>query len=91
MQIDKDWRIKSDSLNVVLEHRERVPERGEKPEHDRWYVIGYYSSPKEALHAMVDQRVRDTGLKELKEIVQAIETVHNLIDKNFENKVWNDS
>jgi hypothetical protein len=80
MQIDKNWRIKSDNLNVILERRQRVPERKGKPEHDRWVVQGYYSSVKEALHAMVDQRVKDTGLTDLKAIVKAIEEVHSLID-----------
>ncbi|KKK56291.1 hypothetical protein LCGC14_3066020, partial [marine sediment metagenome] len=50
MDIGKDWRIESDSLNVTISKRKRIPEKDGVPEHDNWYPQGYFASPKHALY-----------------------------------------
>ena len=81
MLIDNNWKIESDTLNVTLLKRKSLPAKNGTPAHDNWKVQGYYLNVENALHAMVDLRINDTGLTDLKVIVEAIEEVHNLIEK----------
>ena len=72
MNIGKDWRVTSDALNVTLERRKRVKATDKAPAHDRWQVAGYFSNAKEALAFLVDLRVKETGLVDLKSVVKVV-------------------
>lgn len=76
MQIGKKYKIESDSLNVTL--YERQVSRKTKQEY--WTAIGYYSNPANALKALVDLKVNETGLREFKIVVDRISELHTLID-----------
>lgn len=73
MLIGKDWKIESDALNIMLFHKNRKGNWGN--------AFGYYSNIKEALHALVDQGVRETALASLEELQAGIDRLHALIDK----------
>ena len=76
MLIGKKYKIEADSLNVIL--YERGVSRKSKQEY--WKLIGYYSSPTNALKALIDLKVSETGLRELKVVVELIEELKRLID-----------
>ena len=80
MDIGKDWRIESDSLNVTISKRKRIPEKDGVPEHDNWYPQGYFASPKHALHWLVNHKVMGTGMKDLGHVVFEIDALYVLID-----------
>ena len=68
MIINKNFKIESDRLNVVL-YRFRKDRNGE----EYWSPQGYYSTVKNALNGLVDQGVRDTDLRDLRTVVKAID------------------
>ena len=80
MLIDKNWKIESDNLNVVLFHKKRGTNKKTGEAFDYWKPIGYYSTIPNAMHGLVDQSIRDTELKDLKTIVAEINKLHNLIE-----------
>lgn len=75
MLIGNSWKIESDSMNVILSKKSRKTNVGKF-----WKVQGFYSSIKEALHALVDQEIKDTELLVLKTVEEKIEELHTLID-----------
>ncbi len=80
MIINKDWKIETVPMNIVLAKRTRVKAKPDKPAHDSWSVKGYYSSVKSALKGLVGFGVADTELKDLKTIVAKIDELYALID-----------
>ena len=75
MLIGKDWKIGADKLNIILYKRGIAKKTGR----DTWRVMGYFATVGGALHELVNQRVRDTELKDLKTITKAIEELLGLI------------
>ena len=68
MKINKNFKIESDSLNVVL-YRFKKDKNGE----EYWSPLGYYSTVKLALNGLVDQGVRDTELRDFKEVCKKVD------------------
>jgi len=77
MLIGKDYKIESDELNVTLYRRHRVKAKNDKPAHDIWTIKGYYSNPKNALYALIELEVNETGLKDLQTIVKRIDLLED--------------
>lgn len=85
MLIGKEWKIEADELQAILYRLipagKNVNRRtGEASTKDRWDIVGYYSHPRNALHALVDQGVRDTELKDFKTVVTKLDELHSLIN-----------
>jgi len=91
MLIGKEWKIESDMMNVILWRKTTARDRDTQPPEaddgtdptdptDRWRPVGYYATPKEALKSLVNQKVRDTHLKDLTKVVIEIAKLHALID-----------
>ncbi len=80
MDIGKDWRIESDSMNVTISKRKRIPEKDGKPAHDNWYPQGYFASPQNALKWLVNHKVTGTGMADLQQVVTMIDDLYLLID-----------
>ena len=74
MLIGNSWKIESDRMNVILSKKSRKTKIGKF-----WKVLGFYPDIKSALHALVEQGIRDTKLKDLKTINDKIEELHTLI------------
>ena len=75
MLIDDRYKIESDSLNVTL-YRKREAKEGNEP---RWQAIAYFSTVKNALDYLVDLEVNETGLADLKTVVEKVEELKTLI------------
>jgi hypothetical protein len=88
MLIGKDWKVETDQMNVTL-YRRTVAD----PDNpltktagaERWVAVGYFSSVKHALHAMVERGIRDTGLVDLKVLDIKIDVLHQDIERLFES------
>lgn len=80
MLIGKTHKIESDSDNVVLFRKviAKKKESGEK--YERWQVMGYYNSAKNALHDLIEREIKGTGLTDFTNVVAKIEELHKLID-----------
>ena len=76
MVIGKNYKIESDSLNVILYKRHTTKKSG-----DDWDVIGYYATPQNALKDMVNHEIRGTGMKDFETVVNKIAKLHKLIDE----------
>ena len=81
MKINKNWEITSDSLNVVLRKRVSMTSKETKKKYDVWEIQGYYSTPEEALHGLVNQHIRDSELTDLETMVKAFRELHSMIEK----------
>jgi hypothetical protein len=81
MLIGKDWKIEtSDPLNAVLYRKRKGINRktGELAKEDSWELVGYYSTPKNALKTLVDREVI-SDLKDFKTIVAKQDELYKLI------------
>ena len=67
MKINKNFKIESDSLNVVL--YKKISRKGE----EYWSPISYHATVKEALNGLVDQGIRDTELRDFKEVCKKVD------------------
>ena len=77
VQINRNYKIESDSLNVILSKRE-VSKKS--PGGERWRTFGYYSNCGSALKALVDMEIKGTGLKDLRTVVSKIQELEKMID-----------
>lgn len=85
LQINKNYAIGSGELNVTLYKRE-VSKQGKK--YDR--PIGYYSTYRNALKALVGLEVRGTGLKSFETVVNKIDELYRLIESTVPTGVKGD-
>jgi hypothetical protein len=82
MQIGEKYQITADKYNVIV----MVKRHSEKNNSDIWDNDAYFSSVPAALKYLVDQEVLYTELKDLKTVVEAINTVKNDILKAVNGK-----
>ena len=73
MEIGKNYKIESDSLNVTIYKRYK-----KKVGYD-WKAVGFYSTVANALRGLVDFEVAGTGLKDFKTVVEKQERLYDLI------------
>ena len=71
MIINENYKIESDTLNVILFYRAT----GKK----NWIPIGYYNTPKGCLEKLVTMEVNGTGLTDLKTIVKRLDEIEDMI------------
>lgn len=76
MQIDTSWKIEADSMNVILYQRHKRKKDGQYV----WLVAGYFSDVKNALHELIEQKVRQSKLTDLQKVESAINELHTIID-----------
>jgi len=80
MLIGTNWSIvATDTMNVTLSWKV-TRRKGKLAGQEVWVTQGYYGTPAEALHALVNQGVRDSKLTDLKTIVAKIDELHRMIE-----------
>jgi hypothetical protein len=72
MQINNDWKIESDELNIILSERSIIS-TGKNEGEEQWKVKGYYSNIKNAHDAMIDKEIKGTGLTDLETVIRKID------------------
>jgi len=80
MNIGKDWKIESDSMNVVLLRKRTRHQKDTGKAYTDWEIHGYFSTVHNALKELVNQEVRETELKDIKSIQASIDNLHQLIE-----------
>ncbi len=80
MQIGKDYQINSDSLNVIVSKRRTRVRKATGEKYKDWENVGYFSTLTHALDFLVEQKVRDSGLKDLETVVGAIKDLEEKIE-----------
>jgi hypothetical protein len=78
MQINENWRIESDPLNVILQRRVEGKTKAGLPR-ITWETVGYYATPQRALEDMVRKEILGTGLGNFKKICKKIDDLNILI------------
>ena len=76
MKIGKNYKIESESLNVTIYKRFI----NKKKEED-WRATAYFANVEQALKYLVDLKVNETGLKDLKTVVEEQKKLYGLIHK----------
>jgi hypothetical protein len=77
VQINRNYKIESDSLNFILSRREVSKN---SPDKECWRTVGYYSTCENALKDLVDMEIKGTGLKDFETVVLKIQGIKELID-----------
>ncbi len=80
MLVGKKYKLEADSLNVTLFKKRKRTRKSDKQSYEDWEIIGYFATPSSALHAMVDQGIRDTELTDLIIISGKIDELHTSIE-----------
>ena len=88
MIINKNYKIESDSNNIVLLERRTITGTGRNKSIKRiravgeeyWLPTNFFSSVKNALHYIVEQEIMGTGLKDLETVVAKVQELHDMID-----------
>lgn len=72
LQINNNYRVRTDELNVMLEKR-RVAQKGKSEGTEVWETVGYYPEFEWALREMLRRGILQSDLYGVKAIVDAIE------------------
>ena len=79
MKIGNKWKIESDSLNIILYRKKKRVKKDTKEVYEDWEPMGYFSTIPNALREMINQRIRDTELKDVKTIIAEIDKLETLL------------
>ena len=71
-EINKNYAISSDELNVTLY------KGGDNNKY--WKPLGYFGNCESALKALVDMKIRGTGLQDYETVVSKIQELKKMID-----------
>ena len=87
MLIGNSWKVEAEPMNIVL-YKKKKGHRKEtgKPFVD-WITAGYFATMKGVLTELVNLGVKDSELKDLKDIVDRINTIHDTITSLTATKV----
>ncbi len=77
VQINRNYKIESDSLNVILSKKE-VSKNSPGKEH--WRTVGYYSTCESALKGLVEMEIKGTGLKDFEKVVSKVQELRQSIN-----------
>lgn len=75
MRINNKYVIKSDTLNVVLVEEYMSEATETKPSELKEKTVGYFSNPKQALSYLVNHEVMGSGMSDLQQIVDNIDSL----------------
>ena len=86
MLIGKNYKVESDNLNVILSewHKPSKKKDGTMTK-GLWTPIGFYSRIDHALQALVNMKVKETELNDLKTVLTKIEEVEKEIMEAIKN------
>jgi len=81
MNIGKKYTVTADELNMTLSERFMSQPRDGTAKIGKLKVIGFYSSIPNALKALVNLKVNETKLTDLKTVMAKLDEIYELIDK----------
>jgi len=86
MDIGKHFRVITDELNVKLQERYMSKPKDGTPPVEMFKTIGYYTSLADCFKALVDLKVKESGLEDLKTVIAKLDEIYKLIDKAVKEK-----
>ncbi len=79
MEIGKDYKLESDTLNITLS-KKRIAQRGIHEGEVWWETLGYYATIGSALRDFADRCLGETELQELQQILKKQDEIYSLIE-----------
>ena len=91
--INKEYRITSDGLNIILQRRHtvdptkspnwpRMKAKGADPTpRGEWKDEGYYNTVEAALNGIVDRRIKESNAQSLDELISEIRQIRREINE----------
>lgn len=79
MQINENWRLISEELNVTLQRR-KVNQKGQNAGQEYWTNVAYCHTPQDALKYLVKREIMGTGMEDLKTICDKMDELYRMID-----------
>jgi hypothetical protein len=86
-QISEKYRLDSDKYNIILQEKQIVKgERGRELSVSKvgdtyWLNIAYFSTPKNALHYIIENEIKEFWVEDLKEVVKKMGELHKMVLK----------
>lgn len=80
MLIGNNWKVETDEhyTDNITVYRKSKPRKVESKE--TWNPEGYFATVAGALHFIVNQEIKGTGLKEFQTVVDQVESIHAMIN-----------
>ena len=85
IQLNKDYALSADSMNIILHQRKVNQKEGTKSYGDEYYsVVGYYSSVESVLKALINKQIQLSISEQttLESLVCSVETYVSLMHDN---------
>ena len=79
MQINENWRLVSEELNVTLQRR-KVYEKGKNQGQEYWTNVAYCHTPQDALKYLVNREVMGDGMEDLQTVCDKLDELYQMID-----------
>jgi hypothetical protein len=73
LQINQDYRIRTDEYNIILE-KSRIPETGNMKGQIVWDTMGYYPDFDWAFRAMIKCNIFKSDLRDIESIIATIDS-----------------
>ena len=85
IQLNEDYALSADSMNIILHHRKVNQRKCTKGYGDEYYsVIGYYSSVETVLKALINKQIQLSISEQttLESLVNSVQTYISLLHDN---------
>ena len=87
MEIGIRYKIESNAKNVILYEKVKRKRLSTGETYEDWREIGYYATIKNALNELINQKVRDTELKDLKIVLKEISDLREMVGMALKSSV----
>lgn len=78
IQLDKNHKITSGSLNLTLEEKRTIKE-GDNKGKEIWVITGYYTSIQALLKSYLKKKIRDADTESIEELISEVNKVEEII------------
>ena len=87
MEIGIRYKIESNAKNVILYEKVKRKRLSTGGTYEDWREIGYYATVESALNGLIDQKVRDSELKDLKVVLKEISDLREMVGTALKSSV----
>ena len=87
MEIGIRYKIESNAKNVILYEKVKCKRLSTGETYEDWREIGYYATVESALNGLIDQKVRDSELKDLEVVLKEISDLREMVETALKSSV----
>lgn len=80
IDLDNNYKITSDSLNVMLQER-KIAEKGKEAGKEYWQTVGYYSNVQDCLERYLHENINKSDATSILELINRINEAEEVIKK----------